>query len=57
MHNCTLFVFFRIFLYIFLKKLIDKGIHQCELFSHEELNIKNVILSSERVFLVYNHDS
>ena len=46
--NC---VFWNIALDIFLKIFKDKGMHQCDLFSHEELNIENVLPLFKRVVL------
>ena len=54
---CIICVLCIIALDIFLKILKDKGIHQCDLFSHEELNIENVLPLFKRVFLFCNHDS
>ena len=54
---CIIYVFWNIALDIFLKILKDKGMHQCDLFSHEELNIGNVLPLFKRVFLFCNHDS
>ena len=54
---CIIYVFLNIALDIFLKILKDKGMHQCDLFSHEELNIGNVLPLFKRVFLLCNHDS
>ena len=50
-------VFFNIALDTFLKILKGKGMHQCDLFSQEELNIKNVLLLFKRVSLFCNYDS
>ena len=47
--NC---VFWNIALDIFLKIFKDEGMHQCDLFSHEELNIENVLPLFKRVVLV-----
>ena len=52
-----IYVFWNIAFDIFLKILKDKGMHQCDLFSHEELNIGNVSPLFKRVFLFCNHDS
>ena len=38
--------------YCFRHFLKDKGMHQCDLFSQEQLNIEN-----KRVSLICNHDS
>ena len=49
--------FFNIALDIVLKILKLKGMHRCDLFSQEELNIENVLPLFKRVSLFYNHDS
>ena len=41
---------------IFLKLLKHKAMHQCDLFSQEELNIENVLPLFKMLSLFYNHD-
>ena len=48
---------FNIALDIFLKVLKDEGMHRCDLFSQEELNIENVLPLLKRVSLFHSHDS
>ena len=48
------YVFWNTVLDIFLK---DKGMHHCDLFSQQELNIENVLPLFKRVTLICNHDS
>ena len=49
---CALFVFWNIALDSFLKILKDNGMHQCDLFFQEELNIENTLLLFKRVMTV-----
>ena len=51
---CIIYVFWNIALNIFLK---DKGMHHCDLFSQEELNIEHVLPLFKRVSLICNQDS
>ena len=55
---CTIYFFFFFFwnidLNVFLK---DEGMHNCDLFSQEELDIGNVLPLFKRVSLICNHDS
>ena len=55
---CTIYLFIYFFwnidLNVFLK---DEGMHNCDLFSQEELDIGNVLPLFKRVSLICNHDS
>ena len=52
-----LIVFWNIALDIFLKIFKNKGMHQCDLISQEELNIENNLPLFKRVSLFCNHNS
>ena len=52
--KCIIYVFWDIALNIFLK---DKGMHHCDLFSQEELNIENVLPLFKMVSLICDHYS
>ena len=54
---CIICVSWNIVLDIFLKIFKVKGMHRCDSFSQEELNIENVLLLFKRVSLFCNHDS
>ena len=51
---CIIYVFWKIALDISLK---DEGMHHCNLFSQEKLNIKNFCPLFKRVSLICYHDS